>query len=374
MSKQVRFIYIIFLASLFGLINFTPVAAQGPLENERCWTCHRNPDLTVKFAAGESVSAHLSRARYDMSAHGQKEMTCGGCHPSHNQYPHPNLSAADSRAYTLTLNETCLTCHPDQAERVKNSTHARALAEGNPKAAVCVDCHGAHDTISLHQARVEIAAACRQCHSTIYDEYYHSAHGQALREENNQDVPTCVDCHSAHTIASPRTAEFSLKSPQLCGSCHADKMLMSKYGLSTDVFNTYVADFHGTTVTIFEQQSPDAVTNKAVCYDCHGAHAIRAVDDPEAAVIKQNLLKTCQKCHPDATANFPASWTSHFPPTFDQQPLVAVVNWFYYLLIPGVIGFMVVFVAADAGRTILSRRKHAPPPADPADDTQEGSA
>ncbi len=53
---------------------------------------------------------------------------------------------------------------------------------------------------------------------------------------------------------------------------------MDKYGISTQVLNTYVADFHGTTVTLFEKQSPDAQTNKPVCYDCHGVHDIAATD------------------------------------------------------------------------------------------------
>ena len=136
---------------------------------------------------------------------------------------------------------------------------------------------------------------------------------------------------------------------------------MSKYGISTDVFDTYVADFHGTTVTLFEKQSPDAPSNKAVCYDCHGVHDIRATDDPEATVIKENLLKTCQKCHPDATTNFPASWTSHFQPSFEQQPLVASVNIFYLILIPGTIGFMLLVVFSDAGRSLINRVKKHPP-------------
>ena len=55
---------------------------------------------------------------------------------------------------------------------------------------------------------------------------------------------------------------------------------MSKYGISTQVVNTYVADFHGTTVTLFEKISPDQITNKPVCFDCHGVHNIKKVDDP----------------------------------------------------------------------------------------------
>ena len=79
-------------------------------------------------------------------------------------------------------------------------------------------------------------------------------------------MPTCIDCHGVHNIGDPTTAEFRLKSPEMCAKCHTDPAIMDKYGISTQVLNTYVADFHGTTVTLFEKQSPDAETNKPVCY------------------------------------------------------------------------------------------------------------
>jgi nitrate/TMAO reductase-like tetraheme cytochrome c subunit len=346
-------------ALLFGLVWLTvtlPAQAQEPIEeNQDCLTCHSNPDLVIEFEDGSTISGHINGGIYDTSVHGQEAMTCGGCHPNHQAYPHPKLSVTDSRSFTLELNDTCLDCHPNEADWVQDSNHAVAMEAGHPEAAVCVDCHGAHDTLPLHTARVEIAATCRQCHSMIYDEYGTSAHGHALHDEGNTDVPTCVDCHGVHTMEDPHTIGFRLNSPLLCANCHADEALMAKYDISTDVFDTYVADFHGSTVTLFEKLSPDAETNKAVCYDCHGVHAIRAVDDPEAAVIKENLLKTCQKCHPDATANFPDSWTSHYPPTFERQPLVSIVNLFYLLFIPGMIGFMGLFVVTDAGRKLIGR-------------------
>lgn len=353
------------LLTLLWLAGNGPALAQDPVveENEQCLICHSNPDLMVEFPDGSVASGLVSGEAYRTSVHGQLAMTCSGCHPNHQEYPHPEPAAESSRAFTLKLNETCFNCHPDQARGVQDSNHARARAEGNIEAAVCVDCHGAHDTVSLHEARIKIATTCRQCHSTIYDKYSQSIHGKALREEHNTDVPICVDCHGVHSMEDPRTIEFRLKSPDLCGGCHANEALMSKYNISTDVFETYVADFHGTTVTLFEKQSPDAPTNKAVCFDCHGVHDIRAVNDPKASVIKENLLETCRKCHPDATTNFPDSWMSHYQPTFDKEPLVATVNLFYAILIPGLVGFMALFVVSDIGRKVIGggKRYHGRP-------------
>jgi predicted CXXCH cytochrome family protein len=176
-----------------------------------------------------------------------------------------------------------------------------------------------------------------------------------LLETSNPDVPTCTGCHGTHTQEDPTTAAFRLKSPNICGGCHGNAALMQKYGISTEVFNTYVSDFHGTTVTLFERQHPDQPTNKAVCTDCHGIHNILAVTDVNATVVKENLLATCQRCHPDATADFPASWVGHFPPSRTNQPLVYFVNLFYKILVPAVIGAMVLFVGLDFVSRIMRR-------------------
>jgi hypothetical protein len=130
---------------------------------------------------------------------------------------------------------------------------------------------------------------------------------------------------------------------------------MAKYGISTEVFDTYVADFHGTTVQLFEKQTPWQETNKAVCYDCHGVHNILPADDENSQVIKENLLATCQQCHPDANVNFPASWTSHFRPSWEHNRWVYVVNLFYQFLIPTVVGGFLLFIGSDVYLRIWRR-------------------
>jgi predicted CXXCH cytochrome family protein len=179
-------------------------------------------------------------------------------------------------------------------------------------------------------------------------------HGEALLEEDNPDVAVCTDCHGVHHIPDPGLAAFRVNSPRLCGECHADEQLMQQYDISTEVFETYVADFHGTTVTLFDVQDPDAETNKAVCYDCHGVHDIRSPDDPHAG-IKQNILDTCQQCHPDATTNFPDSWLSHYRPSLEHHPAVFLVELFYRIVIPATVGLLLFLVGTDVYRRTRRR-------------------
>ncbi|HSH00929.1 MAG TPA: cytochrome c3 family protein [Anaerolineae bacterium] len=325
-------------------------------DNGYCLACHSQPGLTVTFPDGSTRSATIDLNSFHDSVHGTNndwdELQCTDCHQSQSTYPHEPITAATPRDYTIAQNESCAECHQTYAEETQDSVHALAIEAGNPQAAVCSDCHGAHDTeVPTHLGTVQ---ACQQCHSEIYDEYATSVHGDALITEDNQDVPTCTNCHGVHTIGDPTTDLFRIRSPQLCADCHANDELMTKYDISTEVFDTYVADFHGTTVTLFDHDDPNAATNKAVCYDCHSVHKILPPDHPEAG-IKANLLETCQQCHPNATDNFPSSWTSHFRPSLTNNPGVYLVELFYRIIIPITLAFFVFMVGTDIYRRLRLR-------------------
>jgi len=318
-----------------------------PAADDACLTCHGDPALTYRLPSGEVWGLTIDSKAHAASIHTAKGITCTACHTVISEYPHPKLAATSIRSYQLQQYQTCKQCHNDQYQRSLDSVHARSLAAGNTASAICTDCHGAHNTTPPNQPRTAIPKACSKCHSAIYTEYSGSVHGAALTEQSNPDVPTCIDCHGVHNQEDPRTTQFRLDSPNLCARCHADKAMMGKYSISTQVFNTYVADFHGTTVTLFERTSPDLPTNKPVCYDCHGVHDMKSTKDPNSHVVQQNLVKTCQKCHPEADIKFPTSWLSHYEPNFQKYPLVFLVNLFYTILIPLVLGFMVLFVLLD---------------------------
>jgi hypothetical protein len=242
-------------------------------------------------------------------------------------------------------------------EKTQDSVHARALEGGNLNAAVCSDCHGAHDIQPFDEkSRTAIPQTCERCHSEIYNAYEESVHGAALIGEGNPDVPTCIDCHGVHNVSGPVDSDFHLKSPEICARCHTDPELMDKYGISTNVLDTYLADFHGTTV-MFEAGIPGQETNKPVCVDCHGVHDIKKTDDPNSRVIHQNLLTTCQRCHPDATTNFSEAWLGHYEPSPDKYPVIYYIQLFYFIFIPTLLGGMALFVVSDASRRIINRRK-----------------
>jgi len=332
----------------------TPTPESIPIKGDRqCKECHSAPDQIMTLPSGESLYLTIDVEGYAASAHGSQGYTCIQCHTTITEYPHVSLTAQNLRQVAAEQSQSCKACHAPQFEKQLDSAHQKFRDEGNENAAVCSDCHNPHYTQPPNEPRSKIITTCARCHSRIAAEYRASVHGEALVSAENTDVPACVDCHGVHNIPDPRTAEFLLRSPQICAECHSDAERMAKYDVNTEVIDTYVADFHGTTVTLFEQQSPDQLPNKPLCIDCHGVHNIKVVTDAESTVIKQNLLATCQQCHPDATANFPEAWLSHYTPSPTRNALVYFVDLFYQILIPATLVGITVFVASDVGRRIV---------------------
>jgi predicted CXXCH cytochrome family protein len=326
-------------------------------QNAECYACHAQPGMQTTLPSGEILYLTVSPQVFNDSVHGMQDFACQDCHVDITGFPHPENTAQTLREYELQQYQTCETCHQAYAEETQDSVHSAALEAGNENAAVCTDCHGAHNVQPPGEPRSNIPLMCRQCHSEIHNQYKDSVHGAALIGEGNPDVPTCTDCHGVHSVQGPSVDEaFRLYSPLICADCHADEELMSQYGISTNVFDSYISDFHGTTTLLFAQTSEGQDFNTPVCIDCHGVHDIAAGDDPEKSLqVKENLLAKCQQCHPDASTNFPDAWLGHYEPSPEKFPLVYYVNLFYRFFIPGVLAFMIVLVAADFGRKVYDR-------------------
>lgn len=353
-------------ASYISPAQAAPSAQEDQPSNDFCLACHQQEDVTLEFT-DRTVSGFIDPTVFGFSVHSQEGVSCVDCHSDISDYPHPEVEAENSRDFSLSMLPLCGECHEEQYEKVKDSVHQAAADAGNKEAATCTDCHNPHTQQRLtgkssgqltNKARINIPQICAQCHAAIYETYKSSVHGNALLEEFNTDVPTCIDCHGVHNIPSPTTPSFRNSTPYLCATCHTNQEIMGKYGISTNVLNSYVTDFHGTNVKLFTEQFPDQPTNKPVCTDCHGFHEISKVDNPETGIaLRENLLVKCQRCHPDATANFPEAWMSHYEPSPGKYPIVYYVNLFYAIMIPGIIGGMTFFVITDIFRRIINRAK-----------------
>jgi len=362
-----------FLVLLMITLSVTSVKAAPSQQgdeptDEACLACHQQEGMTANIG-GQPVPLTIDPEKFSTSVHGTENIACVDCHTNITGFPHPEVTASSPRDFSLELYPTCQQCHLEQYEKTLDSVHQRAIASGNTNAAVCTDCHNPHTQPRLtdqntgellQEARLVVPQTCAQCHSTIYETYRESVHGTAL-ESGNPDVPTCIDCHGVHNIGNPTTNSFRNSVPFLCARCHTDESLMAKYDISTNVLSTYVSDFHGTTVKMFEEIYPDQPTNKPVCTDCHGVHDILRPDDAQAGIaFKRNLLVKCQQCHPNATtASFTDAWLSHYEPSPQVFPLVFFVNLFYKIFIPAVLGGMILFVLSDIYRRLIMRRAQA---------------
>ncbi len=371
-SPEVKFAHEQFVGNLEGEQDCQTCHSDHPqTQSQQCANCHGLMDVAVERpasdGAGGTETVNLNVHAHDVttSVHGDRivdgvsfpALECTECHSSMAEagFPHPPELLVDRDQLRTDVEANCVRCHEDAGNLYADGIHAQHAADGTANAASCADCHGSHNIQSPDVPRTRISDTCGTCHEEVYDKYKTSVHGAALYGRDNPDVPVCTDCHGAHQIDDPTTAAFRLSSPQMCGDCHADEEMMAKYDISTNVFDSYVSDFHGKTVTLFEHTSPNEETNKAVCYDCHGVHDIQSMSGSTEEEIQARLLVTCQKCHPDANDNFPSSWMSHYEPSLENYPLVYLVTLFYKIMIPAVVGGFVLFIGADVFRRTSDR-------------------
>jgi hypothetical protein len=272
-------------ALLLGTAAAAPKAAPR-MSNAECLACHANAGLT-KEVNGKQVSLDVHEDKFKGSAHGV--FGCTDCHADVAAFPHdPAPKKPD-----------CATCHADEVAAYGRGFHAKAIRDGDSKAATCLDCHGGvHEILPSSDpnskvSHLNIPATCGSCHGqkfvmessghstqpfTLYEE---SVHGKKLANGNGK-AAVCTDCHGTHEILganNPKSSIFKFNVPNTCGQCH-DK-----------VKQDFVASIHGQAVGRGNWQAP-------VCTDCHGIHSIKASSDPTSSVAAQALARTtCARCH-----------------------------------------------------------------------------
>lgn len=344
-----------------GLAAGAPAAARAQEDvDERvseavsyCLLCHSDETLTLELENGEEMSLFVDEETYYGSVHGG-ELICTDCHDGYDDEHPSGATFPGVREYEIASYETCKKCHFDTYTRTLESVHYEFLKEGLDIVPVCTDCHGTHDIANPHAKQAMMSRSCAQCHSDVYGEYERSVHGRALAEDND-DVPACADCHTAHSITDPRTVAFHLASPDRCIDCHGDEERMAPYGIPTEVATTYLADFHGVTASLADTAEVEERRLVVTCVDCHGVHDIASPSLLPEGVMKAQVRATCESCHEGAAGDFPAAWLSHFRPSLQHAPLVYLVELFYRIFIPFVVLGLILQVGLHLYRIAVSR-------------------
>lgn len=349
---------IILLASLLWFT--TSQASERNQQTEAyCLSCHSDPELEMTLPSGEVLPLYIDPEKLPESVHSPNGIECEACHTEITTYPHPPTEYETRRELSRTYYAACQKCHPDNYTKALDSMHAQAAESGNLDAPVCTDCHGAHYITSPDEPRTLIPSTCGNCHTDEYSVYQSSTHGNALVQESNPDVPVCTTCHGVHNIQDPTTQQFRVEEPDLCASCHADQEMMTKYGLSADVYNLYNLSWHGVDLSVYEARWPTIQHQSAICTDCHGIHDILRPEDPNSSVNPDNLLVTCQKCHPGVGPNWTGAWTGHYEVSLERTPFLYYVDLFYTYFAPVVLWVCAIYVALQFIRLMADRARRS---------------
>lgn len=317
--------------------------------NIPCVKCHADirPSLQRPCEPAGRVDCSSCHAKvaeeYYASGHGQAYFEkqydapyCITCHGDHRTQSHLDEMSPTFRSSIPTL---CGECHKKDGKAAtvagltqinvifdySSSVHGRGLVKkGLLPSAVCTDCHNSHLTLrhtdersSIHKRN--IPATCSTCHRGIYKDYVKSVHYSRDGTEK-QKLPTCMDCHSSHAIEEVERDNFMREVTYQCGTCHQD------------LAETYFDTMHGKAYQL-------GYLKAAKCSDCHGAHLIMNVNDPNSSVGITNVVQTCRKCHEDANRRFTGYLThaTHHDPV--KYPILYYTYWGMTSLLVCVFGF-----------------------------------
>ena len=217
--------------------NITKIPHEKVEVKVSCVKCHREQLETAQEENKPDAIAKLSGVvqmidRYMKSIHAQPSKedqsrtnaTCYNCHESHYIYP---KGSPNRNWWRLNLPYACGACHTKELEAYKTSVHGtETLQNGNPKAAICSDCHTTHDiqNTSFDTTRLMITKNCGNCHEEQLKSYLGTYHGQ-VNTLGFAYTAKCFDCHSNHTIKrvnDPASGVHSNNRLQTCQKCHLD--------------------------------------------------------------------------------------------------------------------------------------------------------
>ncbi|MGD2130802.1 MAG: hypothetical protein PVJ33_15240 [Lysobacterales bacterium] len=306
------------------------------LATDRCLRCHGREGFSRDDEAGNPRDLHVDADEFKHSVHGIQD--CVNCHQDIIKIPHRkgierkvgcvqcHRNLWDKAVATGTTKEhAVLGKVVEQIDNYMGSVHARpSLADQSRTNATCYDCHDAHyvqpiDSSVGAAGREKIPAICGRCHTSEYKQYQTSVHGKEVAS-GNLNAAVCSDCHTTHSIQDPTKLTGRLAITRNCGNCHQESL------------KTYTGTYHGKVTRLGYGET-------AKCYDCHGYHTIKRVDNPESTVNPANRLETCRKCHENATEGFVTFQPHGRTDDFKDYPQMWIAQKFMVGLLLGTFAF-----------------------------------
>jgi uncharacterized protein with PIN domain len=374
---------------------------QGMADND-CLACHERKTIRAS-SDGRSLTVNPQELAGSMHV----KIACSQCHTEVNA---SHVRPCDA----ITKPVDCTACHAEEGTEYQASIHGVLVAQKNPNAPTCKECHGTHGVTGRQDPAsltfpTNVPQLCARCHRegekaavryvgaehAIIRHYTQSIHGKGLMQSGLTVTAMCTSCHTAHAIrpaADPTSSVNRANIPATCGKCHhgiADQFEASVHSrlvthtdkelpVCNDCHSAHTirrTDLAGFKLEIMAQcgrchekiastyfdtyhgkVSRLGYTKTAKCYDCHGAHDILPVTDPRSHVSYQNIVGTCQQCHSGATRRFAGYLThaTHHDP--EKYPFLFWTFWGMTSLLIGTFVFSGVHTLLWLPRALQMRK------------------
>ena len=279
---------------------------------------------------------------------------CHECHNDHSMLPKSNIN---SPTFTKNIPQLCGRCHregetaairytgndKDILSHYSMSIHGKGLLEsGLLVTAVCTNCHSTHRPLPASDTRSyvhpdNISETCSQCHLGIYEDFKSSIHSP-LVTKTDKKLPTCHDCHNAHSVERIDKDSFRQQILAECGTCHEEQT------------GTYFDTYHGKVSLLGSGKT-------AKCSDCHGAHNILPPVYPKSKLSRQNVVETCKECHPNSNRKFTGYLSHATHHNKAKFPFLFYTFWAMTILLIGTFAFFGIHTLIWIPRSFWQRFK-----------------
>jgi hypothetical protein len=274
----------------------------------------QQPNSCLECHSALDPPQQVTQEHFAQDIHTQKGLSCVSCHggdPTKSDMDAMSKSAGfRGKPARKDIPSLCGKCHSDgtymrqfnpslrtdQLAQYQTSVHGQRLAKGDPKVAVCTDCHGVHGLRPASDTRskvhpTNVAVTCSRCHADAaymkgysiptdqFAGYSASVHHEALAVRGDLSAPTCTTCHGNHGAAPPGVGSIQ----NVCATCH--------------VFQAQ----------LFEKSPHKAAFQAASlpgCVTCHSNHRIAR---PTDAMLGTGAQSVCTNCHTAGDAGYQAA-------------------------------------------------------------------